>query len=158
MLRPAPDRNDIYRARMDTDTAIRPVASTCRKPTSTTCTTRLSGTGWWTHPRTALPDEVVDRDRLLTNVMLYWRTGTAGSAAAVVYAGGEDGAWGEPVPPSGVPTGVIVFAHDVGIRRYVERDHHVVRWTDVDRGGHFAALEEPELLVDDVRAFFRALR
>jgi pimeloyl-ACP methyl ester carboxylesterase len=42
----------------------------------------------------------------------------------------------------------------VTVRRWAERDHNVVRWTELDRGGHFLALEEPELLVDDVRAFF----
>lgn len=111
----------------------------------------------WTHPRHELPDRILDRDRLLTNVMLYWLTGTAGSAAYVGYAL-DAGSWGEPELPSGVPTGVIQFAHDVGIRRYAEPAHHITRWTEVDRGGHFAALEEPELLVDDVRAFFRDLR
>ncbi|MBN9795447.1 epoxide hydrolase [Pseudonocardia sp. TMWB2A] len=111
----------------------------------------------WTHPRHELPDRILDRDRLLTNVMLYWLTGTAGSSAYVGYAL-DAGSWGEPERPSGVPTGVIQFAHDVGIRRYAEPAHHITRWTEVDRGGHFAALEEPELLVDDVRAFFRDLR
>jgi pimeloyl-ACP methyl ester carboxylesterase len=109
----------------------------------------------WTHPRHVLPDEIIDRDRLLTNVMLYWLTGTAGSAAYVGYAQGGDWA---PRANSGVPTGVIVFAHDIGIRRYSEQSATIVRWTDVDRGGHFAALEEPELLVTDVREFFRGLR
>ena len=109
----------------------------------------------WTHPRHALPDEVIDRDRLLTNVMLYWLTGTAGSAAYVGYAQHEG--WGQKAD-SGVPTGVLVFAHDIGVRRYAEREATIVRWTDVDRGGHFAALEEPELLVTDVREFFRTLR
>lgn len=60
--------------------------------------------------------------------------------------------------PSGVPTGVINFVHDVGIRRYAEREHTIVRWVDADRGGHFAAMEEPELLVSDIREFFRGLR
>jgi pimeloyl-ACP methyl ester carboxylesterase len=109
----------------------------------------------WTHPRHVLPDEIVDRDRLLTNVMLYWLTGTASSAAYVGYAQHEG--WG-PKANSGVPTGVIVFAHDIGIRRYAEQAATIVRWTDVDRGGHFAALEEPELLIADVREFFRSLR
>jgi pimeloyl-ACP methyl ester carboxylesterase len=108
----------------------------------------------WTHPRHVLPDEIVDRDRLLTNVMLYWLTGTASSAAYVGYAQHEG--WG-PKANSGVPTGVIVFAHDIGIRRYAEQAATIVRWTDVDRGGHFAALEEPELLIADVREFFRSL-
>ncbi len=109
----------------------------------------------WTHPRHALPEEVVDRDRLLTNVMLYWLTGTAGSAAYVGYAQAEG--WG-PKENSGVPTAALVFAHDVGIRRYAERENTIVRWTDVDRGGHFAALEEPDLLLQDVREFFGSLR
>ena len=110
----------------------------------------------WTWPRAALPDTVIARDRILTNVMLYWLTGTAGSAAYVGYAQGAG--FGEPSEPSGVPTGVIQFAHDIGIRRYAEPSHTITRWTEVDRGGHFAAMEEPGILVGDVRAFFRDLR
>lgn len=110
----------------------------------------------WTHPRDTLPEKIVDRDRLLTNVMIYWLTGTAGSAGYVGYA--QESAWGARKENSGVPTGVIVFAHDVGIRRYAETENTITRWVDVDRGGHFAALEEPELLTDDLRTFFRDLR
>ena len=110
----------------------------------------------WTHPRPSLPEEVIDQDRLLTNTMLYWLTGTGPSSAYVGYA--QEGAWGEPSQNSGVPTGVIVFAHDVGIRRHAEHEHTITRWTDVDRGGHFAALEEPETLLADVREFFAELR
>ena len=109
----------------------------------------------WTHPRSTPPEEIIDRDRLLTDVMLYWLTGTAGSAAYVGYA--QPRSW-EPAVNSGVPTGVIVFTHDVGIRRYAELDNTIVRWTDVARGGHFPALEEPELLLADVREFFRGYR
>ncbi|WP_225724625.1 MULTISPECIES: epoxide hydrolase family protein [unclassified Nocardia] len=110
----------------------------------------------WTFPRNVLPDKIIDRDRLLTNVMFYWLTGTAGSAAYVGYASAQ--AWGEPPANSGVPTACIVFAHDVAIRRYCETSNTITRWTDVDRGGHFAAMEEPELLVADIREFFRDLR
>ncbi|MBB5914580.1 pimeloyl-ACP methyl ester carboxylesterase [Nocardia transvalensis] len=110
----------------------------------------------WTHPRNTVPDKIIDRDRLLTNVMIYWLTGTAGSAAYVGYAEAAD--WGTARTNSGVPTGVIVFAHDVAIRRYNEVENTITHWVDVDRGGHFAALEEPELLVADVREFFRDLR
>ncbi|GAB3893656.1 epoxide hydrolase [Kibdelosporangium lantanae] len=110
----------------------------------------------WTHPRHTLPDKVIDRDRLLTNVMVYWLTGTAGTAGYVGYA--QEFAWGVAKANSGVPTAAIVFAHDVSVRRYAERENTIVRWTDVDRGGHFAAMEEPEMLVADVRAFFRDLR
>jgi pimeloyl-ACP methyl ester carboxylesterase len=111
----------------------------------------------WTHPRTALPDVVVGRDRLLTNVMIYWLTGTAGSSAYVGYA--QESAWGATKEPSGVPTGAIMFAHDVGIRRYAETENSITHWVDIEGlGGHFAALEEPQLLTDDLRTFFRALR
>ncbi len=111
----------------------------------------------WTHPRNVVPDKIIDRDRLLTNAMIYWLTGTAGSAAYVGYVQPQD--WNAPPPASsGVPTGVIAFAHDVCIRRYCETGNNITRWVDVDRGGHFAALEEPELLMADVREFFRALR
>ncbi|MFI6868218.1 epoxide hydrolase family protein [Nocardia sp. NPDC050406] len=110
----------------------------------------------WTHPRNVVPDKILDRDRLLTNVMMYWLTGTAGSAAYVGYAQAAE--WGEPAQNSGVPTGAIIFAHDVGIRRYAEMENTITRWVDVDRGGHFAAMEEPELLTADIREFFRDLR
>ena len=110
----------------------------------------------WTHPRSALPEQVINRDRLLTNVMVYWLTATPGSAAWVGYA--QEGGWGAPKANSGVPTGAIMFAHDIGIRRYAERENTITRWTDVDRGGHFAALEEPELLVKDIQEFFRSVR
>jgi pimeloyl-ACP methyl ester carboxylesterase len=110
----------------------------------------------WTHPRSTLPDQIISRDKLLTNVMIYWLTGSAGSAAYVGYAQG--GAWGAKLENSGVPTAAIIFAHDVCIRRYAEQENTIVRWTDVDQGGHFAALEEPELLLTDVREFFRRVR
>jgi len=87
--------------------------------------------------------------------MLYWLTGTASSAAYVGYA---QNSWGEKQVNSGVPTAVLAFAHDVCIRKYCEDANNITRWTDVDRGGHFAALEEPEILVTDVREFFRDLR
>ncbi|WP_232665335.1 epoxide hydrolase family protein [Pseudonocardia sp. TRM90224] len=110
----------------------------------------------WTHPRHELPDTILDRDRILTNVSLYWFTGTAGSAAYVGYA--QASGWGAKPANSGVPTGAIVFAHDVGIRRYAEQENTITHWVEVDRGGHFAAMEEPELLLTDVREFFRTLR
>ncbi|MER7248051.1 epoxide hydrolase family protein [Kribbella sp. NPDC000426] len=110
----------------------------------------------WTWPAETLPEAIISKDRLLTNAMIYWLTGTAGSAAYVGYAQQE--AWGTKLENSGVPTAVLAFAHDVAIRRYAERDNNITRWTDVDHGGHFAALEEPEILVGDVRKFFRDLR
>jgi len=109
-----------------------------------------------------LPEEAVDRDLMLTNVMLYWLTGTAGSSARVYYERAH--ATGEriaaPDRPSTAPTAVASFPGDpqIPLRHKAERTENIVRWTELDRGGHFAAMEEPDLLVDDVRAFFRELR
>ncbi|MFJ5263059.1 epoxide hydrolase family protein [Streptomyces sp. NPDC088387] len=111
----------------------------------------------WTHSSAELPEDAVDRDALLTNVMLYWLTGTAGSAARMYYENGHSGDW-FPVSPSGVPTAVANFGDDVAIRRWAEQANTLVRWTEFDRGGHFAALEVPELLTGDVREFFRSYR
>ncbi len=57
-----------------------------------------------------------------------------------------------------MPTGVAVFPLDVSIRSTLEREHTIVHWSEFDRGGHFAALEAPDLLVGDVREFFAKLR
>jgi epoxide hydrolase len=111
----------------------------------------------WTHPRAGLPEDSVDRDHMLTNVMLYWLTAIAGSSTRIYYEDAHAGGWGAS-ERSTVPTGVAVFSEDISIRRYAEREHNIVHWTDFDRGGHFAAMEEPDLLVGDVRTFFRGLR
>jgi pimeloyl-ACP methyl ester carboxylesterase len=99
----------------------------------------------------------VDRDALLTNATIYWLTGTAGSAARLYYELGPELQAGRPVP-SGVPTAVANFLGDHAIRDLAELSHTVTRWRDFDSGGHFAALQAPDLLVADVRDFFRTLR
>jgi epoxide hydrolase len=110
----------------------------------------------WTHAAD-VPEDAVDRDQLLTNVMLYWLTGTANSSARFYYENMHDtGSWGQP--PATTPTGVAVFAEDYAIRRYAEAANNIVHWTEFDRGGHFAAMEAPDLLVGDLREFFRGLR
>ncbi|GAB3693102.1 epoxide hydrolase family protein [Nocardiopsis oceani] len=122
-------------------------------------------------PEEGLPEESLDRDRMLTCVSIYWLTGTAGSAAQIYYeeisandwSDGVAEAWGENsggwTPERGpVPTGVLLSAHDVTVRPWAERDHNIVRWTELGEGGHFLAMEKPDLLVKDIRAFFRALR
>jgi pimeloyl-ACP methyl ester carboxylesterase len=113
--------------------------------------------GEWTDD--GLPDEAVDRDQLLTNVMLYWVTATAGSSARLYYEAAHSGRWGAPAP-SAAPTGVAVFPRDIvpPVRRLAELSNNIVRWSEFDRGGHFAAMEEPDLLTGDVRDFFRQLR
>jgi pimeloyl-ACP methyl ester carboxylesterase len=110
----------------------------------------------WTHPAAELPEVAVARDRILTNVMLYWLTRTAGSSAHLYYENMHVGSWGQQ--PGTTPTGVAVFAEDVAIRRYAERGNNIVHWSEFDRGGHFAAMEVPDLFIGDVRAFFRRFR
>ncbi|MEV5707946.1 epoxide hydrolase family protein [Actinoallomurus sp. NPDC052274] len=113
----------------------------------------------WTDSRDR-PEDAVDRDQLLTNVMLYWLTGTAGSSARIYYERAHADYWGRPPEPSTAPTALAVFPHDnfIPLRHIAERTNTIVRWTEYDRGGHFAAMEQPDLLVGDIRAFFRTLR
>ena len=110
----------------------------------------------WTDPAATLPDDAIDRDLILTDVSVYWLTGTAGSAARIYYEGARS--WGQVQSRSPVPTGVAVFPNDLTIRPLAERDHNVVHWSEFSRGGHFAAMEAPDLLVNDVREFFRPYR
>ncbi|WP_116949571.1 epoxide hydrolase family protein [Jiangella endophytica] len=121
----------------------------------------------WTDPAAELPEDAVGRDRLLTNVSLYWFTGTGATAAHVVYEGMQAfrqfmQSASHSAPPAEAPApppgAVAVFAADNSIRHLVDPMGAVVRWTEFDRGGHFAALEAPDLLAADVKAFFATLR
>jgi microsomal epoxide hydrolase len=99
-------------------------------------------------------------DELLTNIMLYWTTGAIGSSFWPYYSTQHEG-W--PLPSGGrveVPTAYQRFPKEIvhPPRRLAERVFNIQRWSAAPRGGHFAALEVPELLVEDVRAFFRGLR
>ncbi|RJL36068.1 epoxide hydrolase family protein [Bailinhaonella thermotolerans] len=111
----------------------------------------------WTDPAAELPEDAVDLDVILTDVSLYWFTGTAGSSAHTYYERFNDPGMWAPRERGTVPTGVAVFPTDVSVRPLAERAHHVVHWSEFDRGGHFAALETPGLLLDDIRDFFRPL-
>ncbi|MGW4482866.1 epoxide hydrolase family protein [Amycolatopsis sp. NPDC004368] len=99
----------------------------------------------------------IDRDDLLTDVSIYWFTGTANSSARIYAA--LEGPWGAPLPPSTVPTGVAVFPDDIGLplRSLAARANSVVHWSEFARGGHFPALEEPDALIGDIREFFGSL-
>ena len=120
--------------------------------------------------RAALGGDVHTRfsdDELLTNAMLYWVTETIGSSFLTYYDLTHAGAmrWivekaKDWVGSSEVPTGFAQFPWDIGhpLREWIERFHDRQRYTEMPRGRHFAALEEPELLADDLRAFFRPLR
>jgi epoxide hydrolase len=111
----------------------------------------------WTDPARSLPEDAVDRDQLLTNVSLYWLTGTGATSAQLYYEVRADSAGGPP-ERSPVPTGIAVFPYDPAIRSWLDRLHTIAHWSEFDRGGHFAAMETPDLLVEDLRAFFRKLR
>ncbi|WP_191984438.1 epoxide hydrolase family protein [Amycolatopsis eburnea] len=98
----------------------------------------------------------VDRDRLLTNVSLYWFTRSGASAARFLYEAAHSGhGW---LAPSDVPAGWAVFNSSPVVRRIMDPEEKIAHWSEFASGGHFAALEEPELLVADIRAFFRGLR
>ena len=101
--------------------------------------------------------EDLDADFALTNVMLYWLTGTAASAARLYF---ENAHATPPGEPTTIPIGLAAFGGDFsGIRRFAGRDHkNIVHWSVFDHGGPFAAHKAPDLLVDDVRTFFRGLR
>lgn len=117
----------------------------------------------WTDSEKA-PEDAVDRDRLLTLVSIYWLTCTAGSSAQYYYEGAEllrQATTGVKPPPITVPVGVAVFPHDPfpPVRKFADRDISTIsHWTELDKGGHFAALEQPGLFTEDVRTFFRSLR
>ncbi|SHF12719.1 epoxide hydrolase family protein [Streptoalloteichus hindustanus] len=110
------------------------------------------------------PEDAVDRDRILTTAMLYWLTNTANSVARSFVETpdtGEEVDVPTEIRPSTVPMGVAVFPRDINwpMRRFAERDNrNIVHWTEFDRGGTFAAMEEPDLYVGDVREFFRRVR
>jgi epoxide hydrolase len=111
------------------------------------------------------PEDAVDRDRLLTNVMIYWLTATAGSSAHFYYEISDVLPTAPtpppPAPPLPTPLGVAVYPADSAkpVRRFAERAFpNIVHWAELERGGHFAALEQPGLFVSDLRAFARALR
>jgi microsomal epoxide hydrolase len=105
-------------------------------------------------------ERVFPRDELLTHLTLYWVTRSITSSLRLYAESRRNGRLGRPDGRSDVPTGCALFPRELfrPPRRWVERVHRVARWTEMPRGGHFAALEEPELLVEDIRAFFRPLR
>jgi pimeloyl-ACP methyl ester carboxylesterase len=110
----------------------------------------------WTNAAAELPEDAVDRDQLLTNISVYWFTRTGASAAGFLYESAHSEE--EWAPPSPVPRGWAVFNSDPILRRVFDPEQSIEHWSEFDRGGHFAAMEAPDLFVDDVRAFFRGLR
>jgi epoxide hydrolase len=104
-------------------------------------------------------EEAVDRDQLLTNVSVYWLTRSGASAARFIYESAHAGPdWGSPPTTPPAPQGLALFGGDDLLRRVMDPEHRIGHWSEFDRGGHFPAMEVPDLLVGDVRAFFRRLR
>ena len=99
------------------------------------------------------------KDELLTNVMLYWATGSITSSTRIYYETRHSRGPGVGGRVE-VPVGCAIFPHELvySPRSWAETRLNVTRWTEMPRGGHFAALEEPALLTEDVRAFFRQVR
>ena len=110
----------------------------------------------WTSPAAHLPEDAVDLDQLLTNVTLYWFTRSGASASHFLYATAHTTAgWvGEPT----VPHGWAVFNADGIVRRLMDPTFEIEHWSEFSQGGHFPAMEVPELLVRDIQAFFHKLR
>ena len=103
------------------------------------------------------PENVLDRDELLDNVMFYWATNSATSSARIYW---ESFAKPRPVNLS-VPVGVTVYPKEIvpPVRAWMEADYpNIVHWAEQPKGGHFAAFEQPALFVDDIRTCFRQFR
>ena len=108
-------------------------------------------------------ESVYSKDELLTNIMIYITTRTFNSASWIYYGRREEG--GRILSPEGhrveVPTGCAIFPAEMlnwPPRSYAERIYNIQHWTEMPRGGHFAAMEEPEMLLNDIRKFARTLR
>jgi pimeloyl-ACP methyl ester carboxylesterase len=103
------------------------------------------------------PENAFTRDQLLDNVMLYWLPGTGASSARLYWESFRD----PGLDPVVVPSGCSIFPGEIARlpRSWVEGRYTDLRWwNELDRGGHFAALEQPALFVDEVRSFFRLVR
>ncbi|MEM7259690.1 MAG: alpha/beta hydrolase, partial [Pseudomonadota bacterium] len=108
-------------------------------------------------------DAVYSKDELLANIMVYIITRTFNTASWIYYGRREEG--GRVLSPDGVrvevPTAAAVFPREMLAwppRSYVERIYNLSQWTDMPRGGHFAAMEQPQLLIDDIRRFAQQFR
>jgi len=101
--------------------------------------------------------QAFSEDELLTNIMIYWVTNTAGSSTHLYYENTHS------LPPIGhidVPSGIALFQADIlkPPKKWAEQNLNITRWTELPHGGHFTAMEEPELLAEDIRSFFRQFR
>ena len=105
-------------------------------------------------------ESAISRDTMLANISTYWFSGTIGSTARRYRETKDAGLLGPTKQYVPVPTGAAIFPKEMSRppRRWAERLYNIVHWTEMPRGGHFAALEQPELWLGDVRAFARRFR
>jgi microsomal epoxide hydrolase len=113
----------------------------------------------WTHHPDGDLETAVTRDQILTNLSVYWVTKTINSSVRLYFESQRSGRF-PPFEPVSVATGCAIFPGELVKmpEAWARNLYNVTRYTRFDRGGHFAALEEPDLFVDDVRAFFRTVR
>ncbi|WP_250008264.1 epoxide hydrolase family protein [Actinoplanes sp. M2I2] len=108
------------------------------------------------------PEKVVGRDEILDDIMLYWLPNAAASAARLYWEERRGGALGAgPSEPNPVPAGFSIFPGEAvqASRRWIERRYAtVLHYAQLERGGHFAALEQPAVLTDQIRTTFRSVR
>ncbi len=104
-------------------------------------------------------DAKFTKDEILTDISVYWFTASITASTRIYYESRNFPA-SEPTGFVTVPTAGAIFPAEIYVtpRLWAEASYNIVRWTPMPRGGHFAAMEEPELLLEDVRAFFRSLR
>lgn len=104
----------------------------------------------WAHPAGS-----IDPEHVITHAAIYWLTNTGASSAQMYYENMHSQNW---PTPSQTPTGVANFAEDIAIRQFGQGLNNIVHWAEYDRGGHFAALEVPDLFIEEVTSFFGTYR
>jgi len=110
----------------------------------------------WTDPARELPEDAVDIDHMLTLVSVYWfGKGGAGAANFLYEAMHAEASWGRA---HDWPQGFVSFGTEPLVRRVLDPNHQRAYWNEHPEGGHFPAMEQPELLIGDLRAFFSAVR
>jgi hypothetical protein len=110
----------------------------------------------WTDPAKELPEDAVDLDHLLTLVSVYWFGKGGGGAANLLYeAAHAEASWGQTHDR---PQGFVSFGEEPLVRRILDPNGDLAYWNEHPRGGHFPAMEVPDLLVDELRTFFGRLR
>jgi pimeloyl-ACP methyl ester carboxylesterase len=106
----------------------------------------------WTAPSDAVPEKKIDIDQMLTNISLYWFTGSGASSAQFIYENSHaQRSWGVP---NEVPVGHAIFSAESFARLLLDPDQRINHWSEFAEGRHFPAMEVPALLASDIQQFF----